>query len=293
LEKVSGAQAKTSLLALLYGQAKLKKTTTALAVPPEMRPVAYLDADKGARIRAKILGMTPEQRVAVGVVEPIHPSFGPWIHENISFFYPGANYYEDCWEFANVTLKKEGFKTVIMDSASRMGDAFLKQVAQTEYKGSEGKRVKLGMGPSATVHPMLGDFGFAQDRVMDIIKGLDESPAHVLLVTHEKTAEIKEGEINKRVLGGPRTIGNALLEVIPSIVDIALRVEGKNAPMRDAKGNMTGGMKREVVMRTRNHEYFLAGDRSGLFVDGEVLDEFVFWKKLMGLIELGAEEVKA
>ena len=55
LEKVSGAQAKTSLLALLYGQAKLKKTTTALAVPPEMRPVAYLDADKGARIRAKIL----------------------------------------------------------------------------------------------------------------------------------------------------------------------------------------------------------------------------------------------
>ena len=293
MEKVSAAKAKATLLALLYGQAKLKKTTTALAVPPELRPVAYLDADKGAGIRVKILSMTPEVRKRVGVVEEIHSSFGPWISEGIDFFYPGGNYFEDCWEFANVIIKKGGYKTAIIDSASRMGDAFLKQVARTEYKGSEGKRVKLGMGPSATVHPMLGDYGFAQDRVMDIIKALDDGPAHVLLVTHEKTAEIKEGDTTKRVLGGPRTIGNALLEVIPSIVDVAIRVEGKNSPVRDAKGVMTGGMKRQVVMRTRNHEFYLAGDRAGLFVDGEELDEFVFWKKLTGLIELGTEEVKA
>jgi hypothetical protein len=235
--------------------------------------------------------MAKEQREKLGVAETVPDWMGPWMREDIDFFYPDpTRYYEDCWEFATMIAPK--YKTAIIDSISRMGDGILKQVARTPYEGvtKETKRMKIGTGPSATIHPIMSDYGFAQDRIREIITTLDEGTAHVLLVSHEKTSEIKEGDITKRVMAGPRSVGNALIEVIPSIVDIAVRVEGRRVPVKDAGGKYTGGFAHEVVMRTRNHDIYLAGDRSGLFQDEEPLDPRIFWEKLTKLIQMAGAD---
>jgi len=274
---------------MLYGQAKLYKTTTALCAPPEFRPMAFLDTDRGAKIRLALLTMSKAQRDSLGVAESIPEWIGPWITKDVDFFYPDARtYYEDCFEFA--TRVAADYKLVVLDSASRMADAFLKQVANTQYSGVSGetKRVRIGQGPSATVHATMSDYGFAQDRVMEIVTALNDGPAHTLLISHEKTTQFEEGDppVVKRVVGGPRTTGKALVEVLPAIVDTAVRVEARKEPVKDAQGRLTGALKHLVVMRTRPHDFFLAGDRSGLFKDGEELNPKLFWEKVSALIKM-------
>jgi len=269
VKRTKGGQLNSTLFSLLYGQGKLRKTTAALMVPPEFRPVAYLDCDNGAAIRLKVLSMTAEERKARAIIENVPATCGPWMQEGIEFFYPEKPYYADCFAFA--TQLSKDFKTVIVDTMSRMADGILDEVKNTNY-GAVSKRVTIGSGALATVHPVPADYGMAQDRVMELLSALDHNEAHLLLISHEKAGEIKEGDVVKRTLAGPRSAGNALLEVIPSIVDVALRLTTKSS-------FVDGKMVNKVIVRSQNHEIFLAGDRSGLFPDNEEFDPALMWER--------------
>jgi hypothetical protein len=121
----------------------------------------------------------------------------------------------------------------------------------------------------------MSDFGFAQDRVIDFIKLLDEQPCHVVLLSHERTGEIRDAESTKRILAGPRTIGTAQLEMIPAMMDVVLRFENRFDAR--TKSNM-------AYVRSRNHNFYLAGDRSGLFADGLALDPQNLWERLVKMV---------
>jgi hypothetical protein len=41
-------------------------------------------------------------------------------------------------------------------------------------------------------------------------------------------------------------------------------------------------------MRTRNHNIYIAGDRSGMFEDEQPFDPAVFWQKIGALLALAA-----
>lgn len=293
VEKVAGGEASPSLLAMLYGQTKLYKTSVALAAPKEFRPIGFLDLDRGARLRLAVLGMTPEQRKAHKIAEAVPDWMGPWMKEGIDFLYPDArNMYEELFVFANQEASK--YKLVVLDSGSRCGDGLLKEVSSKQYGGveKETKRMSVGTGVGQTFHPTQSDYGFAQDRLREIIKALDRSTAHVLVITHERTAEFstEDGGV-KRIIGGPRAVGRAMTEELPSIMDLCVRVEAKRTPERAADGKtLTGRILHQAVMRTRCHNIYLAGDRSGLFADEEPLDARVFWEKVKGLIQLAAPQ---
>ena len=281
MKKVSGAAMRPSLLMCFYGMAKMWKSTTALMIPPEMRPVAYLDADNGAAMRLALLAMTPEQRTAMKVTEVLPEGSGPWVREGIDFYYPDPtkSYYQQVWEFTNNIVPD--YKTVIYDTMSRIGDSIMKEIIHTDYenvKNPSKMRMKLTSGNVTTTHAAISDYGFAQDRMMEIITAADKTNAHVILVSHEKAGEVKEGDTTKRTVGGPRSIGNALLEVIPSVVDIALHFQ----PQYVAS---TQGTK--IVVRSRNHGFFQAGDRSGIFPDGADLDPVQLWQQTLDFIKLG------
>jgi len=277
MQVVQGAEANPTLLACLYAQSKCLKTSTYLGAPKEWRPMAVLDTERGAALRLRILSMTQAERDAAGVNEPVDPHFGPWIREGITFFHPGRDtWYQDCWEFA--TKIAPDFKTVIADTLTQTAVRSLTEVKGMQYEGvtKETKRVHLKSGSVTTVHPTRSDYGFAHDRVMEFITALDESPAHVLLISHEKTGEVSDAEGKvKRVIGGPRTVGNALLELIPSIMDVVLRLEVQGT-----------GANTKLVLRSRNHNFFIAGDRSGLFRDGVVHNIPDFWAKLAGVVNM-------
>jgi hypothetical protein len=272
---------------MIYGQTKLFKTSTYLAAPPSLRPMAVLDADRGAKMRLRVLSMSQEEREKLGVKEPVPEHYGPWIAEGIDFYYPDpANWYADCFEFC--TKIAPDYKLVVPDTLSRIAEKILDEVKGINYEGTDKqtKRIKVSKGGVETIHPTMSDYGFAQDRVMELVTALDDSPAHVLLITHEKTGEVRDTEAVKRVLGGPRTVGNALIEVLPSIVDVVLRFEPRSV-IEDGKQAI------KTAIRTRNHNFYLAGDRSGLFEDGEILDTKVFWEKLQGTIQMGLNEPQA
>ena len=285
MKKIVGGSLNGSLFALLYGQGKVRKTTAALMAPTSWRPMAYLDTDRGAAIRLKVLATTAEERKAMGVVEVVPAACGPWMREGIDFFYPEkGTYFGDCFEFATQIAKE--YKTVVVDTASRMADGILDEVKSTSY-GASKSRVTIGSGKIATVHPLPADYGMAQERVLEFLSALDNSPAHVLVLSHEKTAEIKEGAdgVVKRTIAGPRTVGNALLEVLPAIMDVALRLEVRSS-------FSAGKMSNSVVLRVANHGFYLAGDRSGLFTDGEEFDPMVMWERFGRFISMTARPLE-
>ena len=286
MKKVSGGQANGTLFAMLYGQGKLRKTTAALMAPKFWRPMAYFDTDKGAAIRLKVLATTPEERKAKGIVEDVPASCGPWMKEGIDFYYPEeSRYYADCFDFATKIAKD--YKTVVIDTASRMADGIMEEVKRTNY-GAAKSRVTITSGGHSTIHPLPADYGMVQDRVMEIMSAVNDSPAHTLVLSHEKTAEMKEGSdgVVKRTIAGPRTSGNALIEVLPAIVDICLRLTTKSI--------LTGAGKLSniVVLRTTNHDFYLAGDRGGLFTDGEEFKPEVMWERLERCVAMAAEPPK-
>ena len=281
MKKVAGGQLNNTLFAMLYGQGKMWKTTSALMAPAAWRPMAYFDTDKGAAIRLKVMATTPAERTAMGIVEKVPEVCGPWMKEGVDFYYPEkGHFYEDCFEFATQVANK--YRTVVVDTASRMADGIMEEIKGTNY-GAASKRVTMKSGKLETIHPLPADYGMTQDRVMEFLGALDQSTAHVLVLSHEKTAEIKEGAdgVVKRTIAGPRTSGNALLEVLPSIMDVALRLEVKSA--YDA-----GKLVNKVILRTTNHGFYLAGDRSGLFTDGEEFSPMTMWERFGRLVSMTA-----
>ena len=285
MERVDGGAAKPTLLAALYGQAKTYKTTTYLAAPPEWRPMAVLDTDRGVRLRLAMLAMTKARRLELGVSEDVPEHFGPWMRDGITFFYPNPEtWYQDCFEFANKIAYSGEFKTCVADTITHMAEGCLNEVKHTQYEGTskQTKRIHVKSGTVETVHAIKGDYGFAQDRVRDFITALDNSPAHTLLIGHERTGEVSDSDNRKRLVGAIRTIGTAQLDTIPGILDVVLRLENR----------VKGPGKTELVLRSRNHSFFVAGDRSGLFEDGEPHDVTTFWKKLSGVVDMASAEAQ-
>jgi len=280
MKKIEGlADTLAAALIMVYSQGKMGKTSLMLAMPPEMRPCAFLDTDLGAQIRLKILGMTGPEREAAGVTENISPYYGPWIKEGIDFYYPSAdNYYGDLWEFATKIAPK--YKSTVTDAVSRMSRSILDEVKSTKYGGAKRLHIDRG-GGTVSVQPNQGDYGLAQSRVLEYIEALNQSGAHNFLVSHERTAEIKDTDNVKRILGGPSSIGSALLEILPAIMDIIIRLEVKSVKIKKGDKYVTGN---RVVMRTANHNVFQAGDRSGMFEDGDVMDPEIFWKRITTMI---------
>lgn len=289
------AESLRSLFILWYGQSKMFKTSLALMAPAEWRPIDYLDADNGAAIRLRLLGMTKEERVKAGIApSSAYEMAGPWVKEDITLYQPEqATYYSDLWAFATEITPRSKSKTIVVDTLSRIGDEVLREVKTTPLtvkdKQKEDNRPKIITSGVETVHPTQADFGVSQDRIMEFLLALhDRNPdKNIILISHEKTGEIKVEGGGGRVLAGPRSIGNALIETIPAIVDVALRFEPKLATVVVEKGGKkTVEQQQTVAIRTRNHNIYIAGDRSGVFEDGETLNPPVFWTKLQQIVSM-------
>lgn len=278
----------------LYGQGKTMKTTTALLAPPSFRPIDYLDADKGAAIRLRLLSLTAEERTAAGVEpNPLYEKCGPWVGEGITFYVPeDERYYADLWEFVEAAAKSPS-RLIVVDTISRIGDGILQEVTATPVEKADGKetaKAKLETpGGASTYIRTQQDFGLAQDRLMEWLKLLvDKCPnKNILLLSHEKTGEVKDSTGAGRILAGPRSIGNALIEVIPGIVDLALRLEPR-VKMVQVAGKQV--QEATVAVRARNHNIYLAGDRSGMFKDGETFDPFDHWVRIERILRMNAPQ---
>lgn len=292
--KIDQADGPMKVFGLWYGQGKMLKTSLALLMPPMFRPIQYFDCDMGAKLRLRLLAMTVAEREALGVPpSTIYDHAGPWIKEGVTLYQPEeSTYYKDALDFAQVHAPKVTGGSIVVDTLSRLADGIFEEIKSTPIVKSGGKesdaRARLTTGGDAVSYiSTQQDYGLAQDRVMEFIKTLVDRnrDKHIWLISHEKTGEVKDSSGAGRVLAGPRTVGNALIEVLPSMVDIALRFEPRMV------NQVVGGKMQQVqtvAVRTRNHNIYLAGDRSGLFQDGAVMNPEEVWAKFAQVVTLGA-----
>ena len=275
---------KPTLLAGWYGQKGTLKTTTWMMAPEQFRPISVFDSDKGSLLRMAALGMTPEERTKLGGVQSkIFNDAGPWVKEGVTV-HPcdPADPLGSCTRWANGDLDKEPPKLLVWDTVATTARYFLDQ-----SKNSEGiKHLQRTIGGRTFNQASEADYGMAQGWVMDILRMLDARGCHVLLISHERTSEIKNRKKDQqeqgRIVVGPRVIGSAMTEELPTYLDLCLRFEAKSKFDQQA-----GKLKNFVQVRSMDHEgMYLAGDRSGLFHDEEELNPIELWKKIGALINM-------
>ena len=271
---------KPTLLGGWYGQKGTLKTTTWLMAPEEFRPISVFDSDKGTLLRMAALAMTKEERTAIGGVQSsIFDACGPWIKEDVHVAHCDPDKaMESCVKWAEDDSMKP--KLLVWDTVATTARYFL-----DESKNSEGiAHLKRTIGGRTFNQAGEPDYGIAQGWVMDILRILDARDCHVLLVSHERTSEIKKRKKDKteqgRIIVGPRVIGSAMTEELPTYLDLCLRFEAKS----ECKG---GKIRNFVAVRSMDHEgMYIAGDRGGLFHDEEELDPLALWKKLGTLVKM-------
>lgn len=281
-------EASKTAMVCWYAPPKHWKTTLALGIPPSLRPCAYLDVDNGAYYRVKMLSMTPEEREKAGIKEEVPPYFGPWIEKGLDIYRPEpATYFGDLWDFASVVCKSGRYKSAVWDSMSIAGDHLLREVKASAYTD---KRVTLSSGKATTVAATKGDFGIAQSRILDTLLALDDAPVHVFVLSHDSMGEFDMDGETKELVGGPGSIGKALIKSLPGFFDVLFRLETRTVkvPVEGKPGKFTLGNR--FVIRSRAHSVYQAGDRGGYFPDGQILDVEQFWTAMENMVLSQGEE---
>jgi hypothetical protein len=248
--------------------------------PEEFRPISVFDSDKGTLMRMAALAMTPDERKAIGGVQShIFDACGPWIREGVHVTHCNPDKpMESCVNWAEDNSMKP--KLMVWDTVATTARHFLH-----ESKNSTGlKHLTRTINGRDYNQAGEADYGLAQGWVLDIMRILDARDCHVLLISHERTSEIKKRKQDKneqgRIIVGPRVIGSAMTEELPTIMDPCLRFEPKSE-FKDGK------IRNYVAVRSADHEgMYLAGDRGGLFQDESELDPIELWKKIGALVKL-------
>jgi hypothetical protein len=117
-----------------------------------------------------------------------------------------------------------------------------------------------------------------------LVQALDEYAQQVFILAHERTGEISESDERKRVIASMRTVGTALLEELPSVMDLVLRLE--TTAFLDPT---TQKVVNQVRMRSRNHGFYIAGDRTGMFKDQWPVDPEKFWSRVLEYLKLAGQ----
>ncbi len=282
---------KQSLTGSLYSDAGCFKTSTIFLAPADWRPIVIFDWDFGALSRKRIMGMTPEQRKAAGVVHSdFYEKAGPWTSKDTIVQPTGVDRRTGKGSVlalqSFVTNVAPKFKTVVVDPCSRIGQYLVSENAYAaEEASTSGKsRAKLNIGGTLFVNPSPADFLAAQARFTEFAAQLDMMDNHTFFLTHERVGELgkaakasKDGsKVATSVAGGPSIAGSALLKAFPAAVDFCLRIQPvqRNNPQN-------GKMENRLALRSQLHDlHFQAKDRTGMFEDGVDFDPADFWRRL-------------
>lgn len=137
----------------------------------------------------------------------------------------GVNTNEDVFkqiiEITKADWRKEGYKTVIWDTATTLGQMMLSQLANSG-KFSE-KHIALSNAPGAETNlPMMGDFHAAETLLFRWLSKQRESGMHHLMIFHARELRPEPGEPGEPY-GGPAFCGQQLTRKIGNWYNMSLR----------------------------------------------------------------------
>lgn len=252
---------------LIYGAPKSAKTRFATALPwgSELwgEKAVYVAADAGSASLRSVLMSDREHLVVVdplpesGVYDPLHEAVG----------------------IATYEWSKHGASTIIWDTLTQTAEDVLGAYARLSNYASN--PITFGKKGTAEfhVHPSEGDYGAAQNSIGNHLLGLlFKQPLNLIVIAHEVWVEPKNANA---CIGGPATIGKALVGKLPGEFDTVIRTEVRRVT------NPGKPVETEFKARTQPHGPWVVGIRNpGVnlpdFVMGE--DPRGFWQQYAKLV---------
>jgi hypothetical protein len=228
----------------VYGVPGVGKTTFGLSVPESWGKITYVAYDDSAET---LRPATKEVRARTTVVKP-----------------RGANPLLNFEEISNTSWSKEtGAGVLVLDTITTATIRLLLWIANKGFfSGSSGdKHIIMGDGKGGLSQaiPLPADYGAVQNVLRSFYDSLFQAneDIHILSLFHQRFGQDQQ----KNFIGGPATVGSAMLEELPSIFDTVIRLERKQENVKDGKGVVVN--KSYVQARTDHHQYWIAKVREG------------------------------
>lgn len=199
---------------LIYGAGKTRKTQLATSIPRDEKwgKVLYVAVDEHSENLPSVLH--PEG-ILVANYKPPRVTGKPVKWDPLTDYVHAATH---DWksEYPDVN-------TIIVDTATQMSEQLMDAYVATGAVQSGHK--KLGKENTLTYHaqPDKGDFGGAQRSTKFILDYFFDQPMHLIVLFHQHWSEPKEGSL-EALVGGPATVGEAQIRVLPGLFDTVLRV---------------------------------------------------------------------
>lgn len=252
---------------LIYGAPKSAKTRFATALPWGSegwgQKAVYVAADAGSASLRSV--MLPDREHLI-VVDP-HPESGKYdpLHEATAI--------------ATYDWKAKGASTIIWDTITQTAEDLLQAYAILGNYASNPITFGKQGTPSHHVHPTEGDYGAAQNSIGNHLLGhLFAQPLNLIIIAHETWVEPKNANA---CIGGPATIGRALVGKMPGEFDTVIRTEVRRVTEPGKP------VKTEFKARTQPHGPWIVGIRNpGVNLPDYVMGEDPrgFWLEYAKLI---------
>ena len=190
---------------LVYGPAGAGKTRFATALTPRFGKIAYIALDEGSEGLKSVL---PKYRDRIAVFRP-----------------EGKNPLVDLSEIVSVDWKSKGFDTVLLDTLTNAAWKILQTVTNNGMFQANHVSVGTPGTPSFVALPDQGDYhathGILRAHIQQLV---GQQTCHIIVVCHEELLKDKAGTV---LVGGPATVGQAIVSWLPARFDTVIRLDRK------------------------------------------------------------------
>lgn len=221
-------------LILIYSAAGNGKTRLATSLTERFGRIAYIALDEGSENLDSVLAK---------------------YHDRIDVFRPKwKNPIVEAFEIAENDWKAEGYDTIIIDTFTNLSWNLLFYV--TNQGMFQKNHVMIGdIGkPGRMAMPDKGDYGGVQGIIRNFVTTIfKQNPEmNIIFVCHQAT----DDESALGAIGGPATVGRALIEWLPARFKTVIRLDRKLLKGTGDDGALTQEVK--LLARTAQHGAWLA-----------------------------------
>ena len=221
-------------LIMIYSAAGNGKTRLATSLTERFGKIAYIALDEGSENLDSVLAK---------------------YHGRIDVFKPKwDNPIVEAFEIAEYDWKAAGYDTVIIDTFTNLSWKLLFYV--TNEGMFQKNHVMIGdIGqPGRMAMPDKGDYGGVQGIVRNFVTTIfNQNPdMNIIFVCHQAT----DDDSALGSVGGPATIGRALIEWLPARFKTVIRLDRKLIQATADSGEMSSSVK--LLARTAQHGAWLA-----------------------------------
>lgn len=222
-------------LILLYGSPGSGKTRFATSLPDRFGRIAYFAMDPGSESLSSVL---PAYRPRIDVFRP------EWKDPLV-----------ETAEITHTDWKGKGYSTLIVDTFTVQTQRILDHIVQNGLAQSKHNSVGNPGTTSYVATPDRADYGMTHGVIRNFINNLitKQVDLNIILICHQMLD--RDETDAKATLGGPSTVGRAMLEWLPARFSTVIRMD---RVMKQVARNGKVETDTKLIARMAQHGVWIA-----------------------------------